>query len=124
MTTTLPALYTPNQIMLNTYHTKKKETYEETQFEDFTSYKVIDPITIKEKMLYYMGAVLARCWLDNGMMNRLTQDPHTLLLELGIILPSNMHLVVQKERKNRPQVILYENKRRICALQMRMFATR
>jgi hypothetical protein len=58
------------------------------------------------------------------MMERLIQDPHALLLELGIILPEDMHLVVHRERKNRPQVIIYENKRRICALQMRMFATR
>ena len=113
-------VYSPRQIILSNFHAEEPPP----RYEDYTEYKVIDPRTIKDKILDYMGAVLARCWLDRSMMERLCADPHALLLELGIVLPEDMHLVVHRERKNRPQIIIYENKRRICALQMRMFATR
>jgi hypothetical protein len=113
-------VYTPRQIILSNYHAEEPPP----KYEDYTEYRVIDPRTIKDKILDYMGAVLARCWLDKNMMERLCDNPHGLLMELGIILPENMRLVVHKERKNRPQIIIYEDERRICALQMRMLATR
>ena len=117
-------VYSPKQIILSNYHEPKQKAKAQTDYEDYVSYRVIDPRTIKDKILDYMGAVLARCWLDRSMMERLVEDPHALLMEMGIILPEDMHLVVHRERKNRPQIIIYENKRRICALQMRMTATR
>jgi hypothetical protein len=120
MATTLPQVYTPRQVILSSYHAEDPAPV----YDDYTEYKVIDPRTIKEKILDLMGAVLARCWLDRNMMERLCDDPHALLMELGIILPDNMRLMVHRERKNRPQIVIYENQRRICALQMRMFATR
>ena len=91
--------------------------------EDYQVYQTIDPKTIKDKITDLMGAVLARCWLDKSLMAQLERDPHKCLYEMGLILPSDISLVVQKEKQNRPQIVLYEDKKRICALQLRMLAS-
>jgi hypothetical protein len=94
-------------------------------FDDYREYKVIDPADIKAKIVDILGSVLARCWLDKRLMTELEEDPHACLLEQGIVMPPDMHLiVVRKKGKNRPMLVLYENQKRICALQLSMMATR
>jgi hypothetical protein len=103
---------------------QEKKPEPEPDFDDYHSYTVIDPKTIKDKILSYLGAVLARCWIDSRLMKQLEQDPHGLLLEMGLILPEDLKLVVHQERKNRPRITIYENKKRICSLQLSMIASR
>jgi hypothetical protein len=94
-------------------------------YDDYQAYTVIDPKTIKEKILSYLGAVLARCWINPQMMRQLETDPHQCLFEQGIILPEELKLVVVKARsKDRPRIVLYENEKRICSLQLSMIASR
>ena len=116
---TLPELYSPRQIICASHVVD-----EPAPDADYVGYRVIDPKTIKDKIIDLMGAVLARCWLDKRLMDNLVNDPHSCLLEMGIVMPEDVNLVVRRERKNRPQIIVYENKNRICALQLRMLATR
>ena len=98
---------------------------EDIDFEDYQGYTVIDPKTIKDKILSYLGAVLARCWINPYMMKQLEDDPHQCLFEQGIILPEELKLVVVKARsKDRPRIVIYENQKRICSLQLSMIASR
>jgi hypothetical protein len=116
----LPELYSPRSIIAHSYNQPRDEYVEA----EYVGYRVIDAATIKDKIMDYMGAVLARCWLDKTLMDRLVHDTHACLYEMGLVMPSDMHLVVHRERKNRPQLVLYENQRRICALQLKMTASR
>lgn len=94
-------------------------------YDDYHAYTVIDPKTIKDKILTYLGAVLARCWINPYMMKQLEDDPHQCLFEQGIILPDDMRLIVVKARsKDRPRIVIYENDKRICSLQLSMIASR
>jgi hypothetical protein len=121
----LPALQvSPTYVQTYYEQFQEKKPKPEPNYEDYQSYTVIDPRTIREKILDVLGSVLARCWLNKGLMRELEQDPHGLLLEMGIILPENMHLVIHREKKNRPRIIIYENKKRICGLQLSMIASR
>jgi predicted phosphatase len=92
---------------------------------DYHAYTVIDPKTIKDRILNYLGGVLARCWINPYMMKQLEEDPHQCLYEQGIILPDDMRLIVVKARsKDRPRIVIYENDKRICSLQLSMIASR
>ena len=97
----------------------------DAEYEDYHAYTVIDPKTIKDKILSYLGSVLARCWINPYMMRQLETDPHQCLFEQGIILPEELKLVVVKARsKDRPRIVIYENEKRICSLQLSMIASR
>jgi hypothetical protein len=97
----------------------------DAEYEDYHAYTVIDPKTIKDKILSYLGSVLARCWINPYMMRQLETDPHQCLFEQGIILPEELKLVVVKARsKDRPRIVIYENDKRICSLQLSMIASR
>lgn len=95
------------------------------EYADYHAYTVIDPKTIKDKILTYLGSVLARCWINPYLMKQLETDPHQCLFEMGIILPEELKLVVVRHRsKDRPRIVIYENEKRICSLQLSMIASR
>lgn len=120
----LPALQVSSNYV-QAYYTQFQEKKPEPNYEDYQGYTVIDPRTIKDKILTYLGTVLARCWIDQSLMKQLESDPHGLLLEMGIILPEELKLVVVKYRsKDRPRIVIYENEKRICSLQLSMIASR
>lgn len=110
-------LYSPREVICASFHEPPPE-------QEFYGYTVLEAKNCREKVLDVLGAVLARCWIDKGLMDRLSDDPRELLYEMGVILPDELSLLVKRERKNRPMLVVYENKKRICALQMRMTATR
>jgi hypothetical protein len=117
---------------LRAYYTQQEpdkgpaaNTIDAEEYVDCHAYTVIDPKTIKDRILNYLGGVLARCWINPYMMKQLEDDPHQCLYEQGIILPDDMRLIVVKARsKDRPRIVIYENDKRICSLQLSMIASR
>ena len=91
---------------------------------------IIDPEQIKEKVMDYLGAVLARCWYDKELLRGLEMNAHRTLRHLGILLPDELEIFFEKAKKERPRIIIYEwnkertFKRKVCYLQMIMMAGR
>ena len=89
---------------------------------------VIDPHNVRERIVDYLGAVLARCWIDPNLMDELDKAPHRALRHIGILLPDEFDLRVERPHRDRPRLVLYECnqertfKRRICYLQLIMMA--
>ena len=89
---------------------------------------VIDADQIKEKIIDYLGAVLARCWVERDLLDAIEADPHRALRHLGILLPSEIDIKVERPGKTRPRLVIYEYnqsrsfRRRICYLQLIMMA--
>lgn len=89
---------------------------------------VIDSRQLKEKIIDYLGAVLAQCWIDRGLIDRIDADPHRALRSLGILLPDEIDIKVERPNKTRPRLVIYEYnqsrtfRRRICYLQLIMMA--
>ena len=88
----------------------------------------IDSRQLKEKIIDYLGAVLAQCWIDRGLIDRIDADPHRALRSLGILLPDEIDIKVERPNKTRPRLVIYEYnqsrsfRRRICYLQLIMMA--
>jgi hypothetical protein len=89
---------------------------------------VINPQQIREKILDYLGAVLARCWIDRGLLDEIERDAHRTLRHLGILLPDEIEIKVERTNKDRPRLVIFEQdearrfRRRICYLQLIMMA--
>ena len=89
---------------------------------------VINPSEIKEKILDYLGAVLARCWIEPPLLGEIERDAHRTLRHLGILLPDEIEIKVERPGKDRPRLVIYEwdenrrFRRRICYLQLIMMA--
>jgi len=89
---------------------------------------VIDPQNVRERIVDYLGAVLARCWIDPNLMEELDKAPHRALRHIGILLPDEFDLRVERPHRDRPRLVVYECnqertfKRRICYLQLIMMA--
>ena len=89
---------------------------------------VINPQEIREKILHYLGAVLARCWIDRELLGEIERDAHRTLRHLGILLPDEIEIKVERPSKDRPRLVIYEHdenrrfRRRICYLQLIMMA--
>lgn len=89
---------------------------------------VIDADQLKERIIDYLGAVLARCWVEKGLLEAIEADPHRTLRHLGILLPSEIDIKVERPGKTRPRLVIYEYnqdrsfRRRICYLQLIMMA--
>ena len=89
---------------------------------------VIDADQLKERIIDYLGAVLARCWVEKGLLEAIEADPHRTLRHLGILLPSEIDIKVERKNAGRPRLLIYEwnqersYKRRICYLQLVMMA--
>ena len=88
----------------------------------------IDPHNVRERIVDYLGAVLARCWIDPNLMDELDKAPHRALRHIGILLPDEFDLRVERPHRDRPRLVLYECnqertfKRRVCYLQLIMMA--
>ena len=118
----------------NKYHDYNFSSFDDNPTHTSTinaTYTVIDPVDIKDKLIDYLGAVLAQCWITPGLLYDLNDKPHETLLEMGIILPRTMDLKVRKEKgKDRPRLVLFEidpitrKQKRICYLQLNMTAGR
>ena len=91
---------------------------------------IIDAENIKEKVMDYLGAVLARCWYDKKLMACFALNAHRTLRHLGILLPPELEIKFEKTNKERPKLLIYEwnkertFKRKVCYLQMMMMAGR
>lgn len=106
--------------------------YEDVAESDFASEPpieiVINPSEIKEKILDYLGAVLARCWIERTLLGEIERDAHRTLRHLGILLPDEIEIKVERPGKDRPRLVIYEwdenrrFRRRICYLQLIMMA--
>ena len=89
---------------------------------------VIDASQLKERIIDYLGAVLARCWIDRSLIDRIDEDPHRALRHMGILLPDEIDIKVERSNKVRPRLVIYEwnqsrsFRRRICYLQLIMMA--
>lgn len=89
---------------------------------------VIDARQLKERIIDYLGAVLARCWIDPELLDRIEAGPHRALRHLGILLPDEIDIKVERKNATRPRLLIYEwnqersYKRRICYLQLVMMA--
>lgn len=113
----------------NKYHNydmPDEETIEAT----YSTYTVIDPIDIKQKITDYLGKVLARCWIEPTLLDEISNDCHGALLSMGVILPKELIVRVRRSKKvGRPALIVYEidergKEHRICYLQLSMIAGR
>ena len=91
---------------------------------------VIDSSDIKDRVMEYLGAVLSRCWYDKQLLLGLEHEPHKTLRHIGILLPDELEIKMERKDKQRPKLVIYEwnrersFKRRICYLQMIMLAGR
>jgi hypothetical protein len=89
---------------------------------------VIDSRQLKERIIDYLGAVLARCWIDRGLLGQIEMNPHRALRSLGILLPDEIDIKVERLNKERPRLVIFEYnqertyRRRICYLQLIMMA--
>ena len=89
---------------------------------------IISASDVKERVMDYLGAVLARCWYDKDLLCNLQINAHRALRHLGILLPDELEIFFEKKDKQRPKLIIYEwnkertFKRKICYLQMLMMA--
>jgi hypothetical protein len=89
---------------------------------------IIDSRQLKERIIDYLGAVLARCWIDLTLLDRISVNPHRALRQLGILLPDEIDIKVERNNTTRPRLVIYEwnqersYRRRICYLQLVMMA--
>ena len=89
---------------------------------------VIDSRQLKERIIDYLGAVLARCWLDRSLLGHIEANPHRALRGLGILLPDEIDIKVERVNKERPRLVIFEYnqertyRRRVCYLQLIMMA--
>ena len=118
----LPAIYTDPRITY--FRSQQRKEYSP----EYTEYRVLDIEMIKADIVDCLGAVLARCWIDKSLMEDLRRDPHSCLLEQGMILPQSIDIKIELHRgTNRPQVVVYEIKNevveKVCALRMSMLAS-
>jgi hypothetical protein len=72
--------------------------------------------------------VLARCWVERDLLDRIEAGPHRALRHLGILLPDEIDIKVERKNAERPRLLIYEwnqersYKRRVCYLQLVMLA--
>jgi hypothetical protein len=121
----LPALVYDRSVQY--YNTTKTE-------EDFEQEPPIETVInssdIKDRVMEYLGAVLSRCWYDKQLLLGLEYDAHKALRHLGILLPDELEIQMERKDKQRPKLVIYEwnkersFKRRVCYLQMIMLAGR
>ena len=89
---------------------------------------VIDSRQLKERIIDYLGAVLARCWIDRSLLGQIEINPHRALRSLGILLPDEIDIKVERLNKERPRLVIFEYnqersyRRRVCYLQLIMMA--
>ena len=89
---------------------------------------IIDSSQIKERIIDYLGAVLARCWLDRSLLYQIEMNPHRALRSLGILLPDEIDITVERFNLERPRLVIFEYnqersyRRRVCYLQLIMMA--
>jgi hypothetical protein len=123
----LPVLVQPNNLKqyLTTYHGYEKE---QSVYEDYTEYEVIKSSDVREKIVDYLGKVLARCWIQPFLLKELEADPHQCLYEMGMILPEDLTIHVVNGKKNIPRLVVYEiengKQKKICYLQLSMIASK
>ena len=124
----LPVAFNPASMKqyLVQYHDYKYE--QSPQYEDYTGYEVIKKVDIREKIVEYLGKVLARCWIEPKLLDQLEDDPHYTLYEMGMILPDDLTIHVIRTKKNRPKLVIYEMIngvfKKICYLQLSMLASK
>lgn len=88
----------------------------------------IDSRQLKDRIIDYLGAVLARCWIDRTLLDRIDANPHRALRGLGILLPDEIDIKVERNNLERPRLVIYEFnqersfRRRVCYLQLIMMA--
>ena len=123
----LPVVYQPSDLKqyLTTYHDYGSKTVVE---EDYTEYEVIKASDVRQKIVDYLGKVLARCWINPYLLKELEADPHQCLFEMGMILPEELTIHVVTGKKNRPRLVVYEITngvhKKICYLQLSMIASK
>ena len=117
----LPALVYTKQLVLS-------NTYQEYIEQDPPIETVINKNDVKEKVMDYLGAVLSRCWFDKELLRGLEYNPHKALRKIGVLLPEELDLKLERPELQRPRLVIYEwntqrtFKHRICYLQMIMLA--
>lgn len=121
----LPALVYDRSVQ---YYQSNK-TYQEFEQEPPIE-TVIDSADVKDRVMEYLGAVLSRCWYDKQLLLGLEYDAHKALRHIGILLPDELDIKMERKDKQRPKLVIYEwnrertFKRRVCFLQMIMLAGR
>ena len=123
----LPVVYQPSDLKqyLTTYHGYDSKPVVE---EDYVEYEVISASNVRQRIVDYLGKVLARCWINQSLLRELEADPHQCLFEMGMILPEELTIHVVINKKNRPRLVVYEiengNHKKICYLQLSMIASK
>jgi hypothetical protein len=90
----------------------------------------VDSAQVKDRIMEYFGAILARCWFDKKLLADLEYDAHRTLRHVGIVLPDELEIKFERLNQERPRMIIHEwnkertFKRRVCYLQMIMLAGR
>jgi len=121
----LPVLVYSKQLI----HSNTQSSYIEFEQEPPIE-TVIDPVDVKDRVMEYLGAVLARCWYDKELLYGLENHAHKALRHIGILLPNELDIKIERKDRQRPKLVIYEwntertFKRRVCYLQMIMLAGR
>jgi len=121
----LPVLVYSKQLI----HSNTQSSYIEFEQEPPIE-TVIDPVDVKDRVMEYLGAVLARCWYDKELLYGLEHHAHKALRHIGILLPNELDIKIERKDRQRPKLVIYEwntertFKRRVCYLQMIMLAGR
>ncbi|CAB4170484.1 hypothetical protein UFOVP908_68 [uncultured Caudovirales phage] len=118
----LPTLIYTKQHIQNNTHSKY------TEQDDPPIETIIETADVKDRIMEYLGAVLARCWYDKDLAHGLEYAPHRALRKIGVFLPEELEIKMERKDKQRPQLVIYEwngertFKHRVCYLQMIMMA--
>ena len=89
---------------------------------------IINSSQLKERIIDYLGAVLARCWVDRTLLDKIEANPHQALRHIGILLPPEIDVKVERANLQRPRLVIYEYnaertlRMRVCYLQLMMMA--
>ncbi len=125
----LPAVRSERSGGLKTIDLRPEDTIDDAEFEREPPIKtIIDSEQLKERIVEYLGAVLARCWFDRDLLDGIAADPHRALRHVGILLPDEIDIKVERPGKERPRLVIYEYnqgrtfRRRICYIQLIMMA--
>jgi hypothetical protein len=119
----LPVIYRPSEIRAYDVETTDQNVTDEPPIQI-----IIEARQMRSHIIEYLGDVMARCWVDKGLLKQINKNAHRALRSIGIILPQEIEIKVEYPEHHRPRLIIFEFNglhtlaKRICYLQMVILA--
>lgn len=119
----LPVVYRPSEIRAYIVETTDQNVTDEPPIQI-----IIEARQMRSHIIEYLGDVMARCWVDKGLLLQINKNAHRALRSIGIVLPQEIEIKVEYPEHHRPRLIIFEFNglhtlaKRICYLQMIILA--